>query len=158
MTCKLSLLRMSSQKGKDCLEEVEKKGLWWDWSMRVADGWPETSDFLSRKLLRLPEFGFLVSKTPQTLRIDALWQTQSSILFWMCAKLQKVKLTEALEFIKLLELWGLVHFKAKFQLMIIASASLLMFSCVFSVVQIDRRRQSQIFSFRWNKSWDLSDT
>ena len=155
MTGKLSLLRMFSQKGKDCLEEVEKKGLWeakgwWDWSMRVADGWPETSDFLSRNFLQLPEFWFLVSKTPQTLRIDALCQTQSSIFFWDVCKTAKSETHRSLTLFilgiyKTPGALSIGALPAKFQLMIIASASLPMFSWVFSVVQIDERRQSQIF-------------
>ena len=104
MTCKLSLPRISSQKGKDYWKEVEKKekkGLWGDWSMRVADGWPDTLvflpqnscdsenlDFLSRKLRWLPEFGFLVLKTQ---RMDALSQTQSKVSFLDTCKKQNFK-------------------------------------------------------------------
>ena len=80
MTCKLSLPRISSQKGKDYWKEVEKKekkGLWGDWSMRVADGWPAFLVFLPRKLLDLQEFWFLVTKT---WRLDALWQTKNSAI------------------------------------------------------------------------------
>lgn len=63
----------SVKKGKDCWEEVEKKSLrakgWWELLMGDLNGWPEASAFLSQKLLRLQEFGFLVPKSPSTPRI-----------------------------------------------------------------------------------------